>query len=132
MQNHPKAALVLRFLRGRARLLVLSLACSMLCIVLGAMTPQVIKAAVDCVLGDAPLPAALRFLAPAIEAGVLPALLGAAAVLALLALCSALSDYVGRMALARASEGFIKAMRDALFSHIQRLPFAWQDRKSVV
>ena len=128
MQNHPKAALVLRFLRGRARLLVLSLACSMLCIVLGAMTPQVIKAAVDCVLGDAPLPAGFGFLAPAVEAGVLPALLAAAATLAFLALCNALSDYAGRMALARASEGFIKAMRDALFSHIQRLPFAWHVR----
>lgn len=27
--------------------------------------------------------------------------------------------------LARGSEGFVKGIRDELFSHIQRLPFAW-------
>ena len=32
------------------------------------------------------------------------------------------------MGIAKGSEGFVKALRDRLFSHIQKLPFAWHSQ----
>ncbi len=126
--KHPKAAFILRFLKGQKRLFALALACSMLCIVFNALTPQIIKLAVDCVLGDAPLPAGLEALSPLLAGGTGKALIAAAILLGVVAALSGLSNYVSRMSLAKGSENFIKGMRDALFAHIQRLPFAWHVR----
>ena len=126
--KHPKAAFILRFLKGQKRLFALALACSMLCIVFNALTPQIIKLAVDCVLGDAPLPAGLEALSPLLAGGTGKALIAAAILLGVVAALSGLSNYVSRMSLAKGSENFIKCMRDALFAHIQRLPFAWHVR----
>lgn len=126
--KHPKAAFILRFLKGQKRLFALALACSMLCIVFNALTPQIIKLAVDCVLGDAPLPAGLEALSPLLASGTGKALIAAAILLGVVAALSGLSNYVSRMSLAKGSENFIKGMRDALFAHIQRLPFAWHVR----
>ena len=126
--KYPKAAFILRFLKGQKRLFALALACSMLCIVLNALTPQIIKIAVDCVLGDAPLPQGLGFLSGLLKSGTGRALLAAAVLLGAVAAVSGLSNYVSRMSLAKGSENFIKGMRDALFAHIQRLPFEWHVR----
>ena len=126
--KYPKAAFILRFLKGQKRLFALALACSMLCIVLNALTPQIVKIAVDCVLGESPLPQSLGFLSGLLESGTGRALMAAAVLLGVVAALSGLSNYVSRMSLAKGSENFIKGMRDALFAHIQRLPFEWHVR----
>jgi len=43
----------------------------------------------------------------------------------ILALLTAISDYIGRLTMAKGSEGIIKNVRNNLFMHIQKLPFSW-------
>ncbi len=99
---------------------------SMLHTVFNALTPQIIRTAVDSVIGEEPfqdLPAVIVDFVSALsfEKAIL---LAAAAVLAVSAL-SALCSFLSRMGTAKCSERFVKGIRDALFSHIQRLPFSW-------
>ncbi len=42
-----------------------------------------------------------------------------------LALITGVSDYTGRITLAKGTEGIIKNIRDKLFEHIQKLPYSW-------
>lgn len=51
-------------------------------------------------------------------------LLAAGAVLAV-SILSGVSMYLSRMGLAKGTENFLKALRDRLYEHIQKLPFAW-------
>lgn len=53
------------------------------------------------------------------------ALLTAAAAVLLVSVLSGLSTYPSRMGLARGAENFLKALRDRLYGHIQKLPFSW-------
>ena len=121
--------LLWRFLRG-SRLYFL---CSMLAAALAALadlvTPQIVRVAVDNALGGKPaqLPAFAMRLAE--RAGGF-AYLGehiwilALAILAVAAVKVA-SQYVFRVANTKGAETLTKTMRDSLFGHIERLPYAW-------
>ena len=84
---------------------------------------------VDSILGaeDARLPAwllgALGFADLRAEPG--RALWLAAAAVTVSAALRAVCGYGQRVSLAKGSEGFVKGIRDALFEHIQSLPFEW-------
>ena len=126
MKPHRKLSVIWRFLRGVTPLFLASLLCSMLNTLFTALTPQIIRAAVDSVIGTEPFGGL-----PAVLAGRLAdlpfreALLwSAGAVLAVSAL-AALCGFLSRTGTAMCSERFVKSIRDTLFGHIQRLPFAW-------
>ena len=130
--KQSKQALIWRFLRPCLWIFALTLACSMGNTVFSSLTPQVVRVAVDAILGGEPFPAVVTALAPPglLSAPPMTQLLVAAGFLLVVAVLSGLCTYGSRMGTAIGSENFVKALRDALFRHIQRLPYAWHVRHS--
>lgn len=126
------AGLIRRFMKGSLVLFAAALLFSILNTALNTLTPQIIRIAVDSVIGGA------AFQWPAWTLRILPqnwmhgdpqnALLAAAGGILLVSLLSGLFGYLSRMGVAKASEGFVKALRDELFHHIQKLPFSWHSK----
>ena len=104
----------------------------MLNTVFNSLTPQVVKMTVDSILGEEPLPIPQQVLSglglSAIFEQPISALLLAACAVLIVAALSGICSYLSRMGIAKGSEGFVKALRDRLFSHIQKLPFAWHSQ----
>ena len=130
--KNGNTALILHFLKGNTGMFAAALVFSMLNTALNALTPQIIRVAVDSVIGGAEfdLPGWLKSLLPLGLARSDPprALLLAAAAVLLASALSGVCSYLSRTDLAKASERFIKSLRDELFGHIQRLPFSWHSR----
>ena len=130
MQNDQKSkayAVVFRFVKENLWLFGLGLLCSMLNTAFNSLTPQIIRMTVDSIIGSEELPGwftalGLQHLLQGDTARVL--LLAAAAVLAA-AILSGVFSFLARINTARASENAIKSLRDALYGHIQKLPFSW-------
>ena len=129
LTGRGKAKLVVRYLRPVAWLFALGLLMSLFSQVFNALIPQIVRVTVDSVLGtEKPqLPAALAGALPieALRADLAMALVWAAGAVVLFAVLRGFAIFGQRLFLARGSEGFVKGIRDELFSHIQRLPFAW-------
>ena len=130
MQNDQKSkayAVVFRFVKENLWLFGLGLLCSMLNTAFNSLTPQIIRMTVDSIIGSEELPGwftalGLQRLLQGDTVRVL--LLAAAAVLAA-AILSGVFSFLARINTARASENAIKSLRDALYGHIQKLPFSW-------
>ena len=124
-----KVAMILRFLRGNLGFMIATVLCSCASMVFHAMTPQIIGLTVDSVLGDeAPETAAwlLRIIPlESLRADPLRALWAAAVAIVIAEGIHCLFTYGRRVTLARGSEGFVKALRDGLYRHIQHLSFDW-------
>ena len=127
-KNHTR--LLLRFLKGSKALFLLSMLASALSALCDMLMPQIVRVAVDQALGGADasrLPVWVRTLAERMGGF---AALGEriwifALALILVALIKALAQYGFRVANTAASERMVKTVRDSLFGHIARLPFAW-------
>lgn len=121
--------LMAKFLKGNILFFVTALLCSVLSTVCNSLTPQVISVTVDSVLGreDYTLPEALAAFTSLdwLRGNPGQALLLAAGAIIIASLIGGLGNFGTRTATARGSEGFVKGLRDALYSHIQRLPFSW-------
>lgn len=121
--------LMAKFLKGNLLFFATALLCSVLSTVCNSLTPQVISVTVDSVLGteDYTLPAVLRAFTSLdwLRENPGQTLLLAAGAIITAALIGGLGNFGTRTATARGSEGFVKGLRDALYSHIQRLPFSW-------
>ena len=115
-QKPAKFRVILGFLKGSVYLFVFTLVFSMLCTVCNALTPQIVRYAVDHILIGADSPSGRR------------ALLLAALAVVVSAVLSGVFNYFGKMCLARGSENFMKSIRDTLFRHIEHLPYAWHVR----
>lgn len=126
MKLRHKSSVIWRFLKRVIPLFLLSLLCSMLNTLFTAFTPQIIRAAVDSVIGTQPLNGLPKIFGQRLSG--MPfqdALLwSGGAVLAVSAL-AALFGFLSRTGTAMCSERFVKSIRDTLFGHIQRLPFSW-------
>ncbi len=123
--------LVWRFLKKSAGFFAAALIFSILNTGLNAVIPQVVRVAVDSVIGrqTADLPGWVRNVVLHIASND-PAkglLLSAAAIL-IVAVLSGVCNYISRAGVAQGSELFIERLRDRLFEHIQRLPYTWHDR----
>ena len=124
-----KRRLLWRFLKGSKGMFALSMLCSALAALADMLSPQIIRVAIDNVLGgkEAALPAfALRLID---RAGGFQYLAEHIWIMALallaVALVKVLAQYGFQVSKTRASETLVKTMRDGLFAHIERLPFAW-------
>ena len=133
-QTTPKSSrmrLIAHFLRGSLRMFLVALVFSMLNTAFNALTPMIIRTTVDSVIGGEPyaLPDWLiLFLGLDGRTGVVSALLLAAAAVMIVSALSGVCNYVSRMQTAKGSETFIKSLRDRLYEHIQKLPFAWHTK----
>ena len=133
-QQLSKKSSILRFFpftKGFRGKFLLAFLMVIVAVVANYMTPQVIRVTVDSVINDSPfnLPG---FLVEWIESiGGREALRQNIAICAAVSLAfaaiSGLSNYSSRMNLARACEGTVARVRDTLFDHIQRLPYAWHN-----
>lgn len=128
--NSARMQLIARFIKGSVALLAASALCAMLGTVFNAITPQVIRLAVDSVLGQRPfaLPEGLAAFLGFGSGGARRELFLCAAYILLAAIFSGLCTYASRTTLAIGSETMLKSMRDKLFAHIQRMPFIWHVR----
>ena len=132
LSRREKTGLVARYLRGCWGYFLAAILFACLSMALNALTPQVIRLTVDSILGDQPasLPGwLLRLLGwDGLRADPGRALLAAAGAVMVIAVLRALCAFVQRTTLSRGSEGYVKAIRDDLYGHIQRLSFAWHKR----
>ena len=124
-----KRALLWRFLKGSKATFVLSMVCAALSALADLLSPQIVRVAVDNVLGgkDAALPPLVLRLVE--RAGGFAYLAEHIWIMALallaVALLKALSVFGYNVSKTRAAETLVKTMRDSLYAHIERLPFAW-------
>ena len=124
-----RVQLIFLFLRGSKRYYLLAILGSLFVTLTEMITPQIIKLTVDSVIGSEPLRVP-GFLAALVDAvGGVEALKGnllwIAAAVVLIAALTAVFRFVNLLETARASETFVCRIRNLLFAHIQRLPFAW-------
>lgn len=134
LSQREKAGLIWRYLRPVVMFFVVALGSSCLSNVFHALTPQIIRITVDSVLGEeaAELPKVLtRWVTlEQLRAEPLYALWYAAVAVMILALLRGICSYFQRVYLSKGSEGFVKGIRDSLFSHIQHLSFRWHTAHS--
>ena len=121
--------LMLRYMKGNVRWFVLALLFSVLSTVCNSATPQIISVTIDSILGSEQytLPAVLAQFTTleALRANIARTLLIAAGAIVGIAAIGGIGSFVTRTTTALGSEGFVKGLRDALYSHIQRLPYSW-------
>ena len=121
--------LMLRYMKGNVRWFVLALLFSVLSTVCNSATPQIISMTIDSILGSEQytLPAVLAQFTTleALRANAARTLLIAAGAIVGIAAIGGIGSFVTRTTTALGSEGFVKGLRDALYSHIQRLPYSW-------
>ncbi len=133
-KNSTKKSSILRFYpytKGLRDSFLLAAATVILSSLANYMTPQVIRVTVDSVINDEP------FRLPGFLSGWLQAIGGrdflrehiiiCAGAALLFAVIAGVTNYLSRTSLAKASESTIKRVRDTLFGHIQRLPYAWHN-----
>lgn len=122
-------ALIARFTKGSRLSFVIALLCSALVALADMLGPQIIRAAVDNALGGLPADYPKPVMALVEKLGGFKYLGEHIWIMALglliVALIRAGSQYAFRLCNTMAAEGFVKSMRDGLFSHIERLPFSW-------
>ena len=124
-----KLALIRRFLKGSRAMFAVSILCAAVTSLADMVSPQIIRIAVDHVIGGKEADLSAWVMALVERAGGF-AYLGQnlwimAAAVILVALFQVLSQYAFRVNNAKASETLVKTMRDQLFGHIERLPFSW-------
>ncbi len=119
-----KARLLMVHLRPAASALLMGVGASLVLTLLRMLFTQVIRFTVDGVLlGDVGgLPAFLASLDVKWLLG------GACALAAVISVCEFAVGYVQDSRLPMGSERFVKSLRDALYSRIQRLPYSWHVR----
>ena len=128
-QNATRLSLIWKFLEGSKGFFIISILATLMMNVLDMISPQIIRTAIDSVIGDKELALPDVFIAFVGRMGGVEYLrshlwmVGAAIVL--LAAGSAGFRYVSMVFNSKGAEHFAKTMRDKLFSHIQKLPFSW-------
>lgn len=133
-ESKQKKSSILRFFpftRGFRLYFVLAILMVVISVVANYMTPQVIRVTVDSVINDNPfhLPGFLVDFINAIGGREMlrSHIVICAAASLLFAVISGLSNFAYRTSLARACEGTVARIRNRLFDHIQRLPYAWHN-----
>lgn len=134
-QRFPtRSSMVWSFLRGVKRWYLLFAVTSTAVSVLNLVNPKIIGFTVDSVIDSGPAQAPW-WIAPFIrQAGgvfwLRKNLWAIALFVSGVAVVRAIARYIAEMSSSRASETLVKTMRDDLFSHILRLPYAWHGENS--
>ena len=128
-QRRAKLRLLWRFLMGSKRFFAVSIIAALVTALADTVNPQIIRTAVDCIVGnpETELPAMMLTIVERLggfarlKEDLWIMALGVVAVGAV----QVLSQFTFRVANTTASETLVKTMRDSLFKHIERLPFGW-------
>ena len=125
-----RGGLIWHFLKGSRGFFVLCMICAAASALADMVTPQIIRLAVDQVIGGASVdtlsPRVRELLAAAGGSAYLRANLWILALaIVAVALVKAASQYGFRVYNAKGGETLVKTMRDTLYTHIERLPFQW-------
>ena len=128
-KHYSRLQLIFLFLKGSKRFYLLGIFASMMVSLCEMLTPQIIKLTVDSVIGSEPLDVPF-FLEKAVQlVGGVGTLRGnlvlIAAAVVFIAALTGLFRYVNMVSNTKAAETFTQRIRNMLFAHIQRLPFAW-------
>ena len=127
--SYTKVSLILTFLRGSIKYFIVSILAALCLTGLDMLSPQLIRTTVDSVLGDNALnlPGFLTRLIDRVGGvGYLRYHLWViGGVILALALMSVVFRYLFMLFNTKGAESLVETMRNDLFSHIQRLPFAW-------
>lgn len=128
-KKYSRLQLIFLFLKGSKRYYLLGILGSMMVSLCEMLTPQIIKLTVDSVIGSEPLNVPYIFQQAVLSVGGVDALrsnlLLIALAVALIALVTGLFRYLNIVSTTKAAETFTCRIRNMLFAHIQRLPFAW-------
>jgi ATP-binding cassette subfamily B protein len=126
-----KAALVADLMRGSRLLYACACGCVLLATLSAHIAPLVLKVTIDSVIGDKPPRIPFPVWRLSIPAEAVSVMRDHLWVCGLLILCCALVqaafDYLRVCLAASAAESFARRLRNRLYDHIQRLPFAAQD-----
>ena len=124
-----RKSMIMRFLKGSYLYFFLAVITSMLYTVFNSLTPQVIRAMVDSIIGTEPfsLPQPVLTLIDQIGGReyIRNHLWVVVLAILLIALCAGICTFFSRTFTAKGAEGFTKRIREQLFSHIQKLPYNW-------
>ena len=121
-----------RFLKGSWLLFAAAILSAIVSALADMINPQIIRMAIDNVLGGAE-PTQPQFVLDLVEKiGGMDYLAKHLWIMALaiviVAVVKAVSQYLFRVSDTKASETLVKTMRDTLFNHIERLPYAWHGK----
>ena len=115
--------------KGFKRFFFISAAATILKVSASFAVPQVIRFTVDHIIGDYPLNYIQLVMNTINNIGGIEFLKENLWLLTffilVLAVITGVSDYIGKITLAKGTEGIIKNIRDKLFEHIQKLPYSW-------
>lgn len=128
-KNKSNLKTIYSYTRGYRKFIALSAAATVVRVVAGFTTPQVISFTVDSIIDDVPY----KLISPLMKLismaggreGLRQNLWICAAFVIAIAIIASLSDFVGRVSIAKATEGTVKTIRNKLFEHIQKLPYSW-------
>ena len=132
MQEKKKTPLLSHFwkyTRGIKGFFILAVLTAFAAILFGFLTPQIIRITVDSVIGTEPfdLPAFLMGWVDRLggREGLRSNLLLCGAAVLVCTLVEGLCNLSSRLLISHTTETYIKRLRDAIFRHIQHLPFSW-------
>ncbi len=126
-ETADKFHMLWHFMRGSRHLFLIGILSTVAVTLLDMLSPQIMRASIDSVLGNSALPPTTAKLLETIGGReYLRAHLWCPA-LAVLAIAgiAAVFRYIAAVSNAQAAETLVKTMRDDLFGHIQHLPFSW-------
>lgn len=129
MKKQSDLKIMYSYSKGFIRFFFISAAATTLKVAASFATPQVIRFTVDYIIDDLPANLIKPLMIMVDTVGGIDLLRENLWILALLililAVITGVSDYIGRITVARGTEGIIKKLRDKLFEHIQKLPYSW-------
>jgi ATP-binding cassette subfamily B protein len=128
-RNKSNLKTIYSYTKNYRKFIALSAVATVIRVAAGFATPQVISFTVDSIIGDVPY----RLISPMMtlinmaggREGLRENLWLCAAFVIVIAIIASLSDFIGRVSIAKATEGTVKTIRNKLFEHIQKLPYSW-------
>ncbi len=126
-KNLLNIKLILSYSKNYIYLIIVSAIATIIKVVASFATPQIIRFTVDSIIDDIPFSNHMINFINLMggREGIRHNIWICAVFVLVLALITAISDYIGRLTVAKGTEGIIKNIRDNLFEHIQKLPFSW-------
>ncbi len=134
MKNKARISFIFKFLRGNAYCFAITIITSALVTAIDSVIPQIIRYTVDCLIGGKPpeLPAPVTSVIDWLGGNnfLRSHLYFISLAVFITALFSALFGYLTRVYNSKGSELYAESLRNALFSHIKKLPFIWHSKNN--